>query len=197
MNTSTHTDGYSRFCQWDICFTLVRLITAGGHQLPLHAGTKRLYPEPAIKFGSGWTRLRQTLWPIFLTYPHLTRFWYSGAGSIQSADRISRALDSLCLEEAPSSSYFNMQSEKIQWKSLSRSPEPRNDRVSSALSPNPPIHSHWLMLTKFPLSKKKVREKLAPLTKDFLAPSDHSLARVVTFICIRFKCFCRIFFSIK
>lgn len=154
----------------------VGLITARGYSYPYTLEQKRLYPDPMINFGSEWTRLRQTVWPIFPNTPSFDPiFDTQGRGRYNQLTAFPRALDALCLQEAPSSSHFNMQAERIEWNSLSRSPVPTNDRVSSALSPNPPIHRetqalHWLMLTKFPLSKKKMREKLALPTQRLPVP---------------------------
>lgn len=137
-------------------------------------------------------RLRQTVWPIFPNTPSFDPVFDTstqGRGRYNQLTAFPRALDALCLQEAPSSSYFNMQAERIEWNSLSRSPVPTNDRVSSALSPNPPIHRetqalHWLMLTKFPLSKKKCGKSWPYQHKDFLSLSDHSLVGLVTLIYI-------------
>lgn len=171
----------------------VGLITARGYSYPYTLEQKRLYPDLMINFGSEWTRLRQTVWPIFPNTPSFDPiFDTQGRGRYNQLTAFPRALDALCLQEAPSSSHFNMQAERIEWNSLSRSPVPTNDRVSSALSPNPPIHRetqalHWLMLTKFPLSKKKCGKSWPYQHKDFLSPSDHSLVRLVTLIYIIYE----------
>lgn len=131
----------------------VGLITARGTKASLS------WPHDQFRVRMN-ARLRQTVWPIFPNTPSFDPiFDTQGRGRYNQLTAFPRALDALCLQEAPSSSHFNMQAERIEWNSLSRSPVPTNDRVSSALSPNPPIHRetqalHWLMLTKFPLSKK-------------------------------------------